>query len=363
MNGRVLCKGCINRLFMPILVACLLLPVFASGASTVNAATTVNVSQVKRVNIPQVVQALGSLSAVNQTSVSSDRSGRIIHVLYESGQRVAKGLPVIQLDARQAKSAYQQTVTDYRLAEVKYSNAKKLEDEAVSTQEVQQLKATMDNKFAIMQSSQVALNQLTITAPIAGMLGIFQVSTGDFIKAGIPLVQITDMKHLQVQYQIPESYLPKLKLGQLVTITSNVYPGKVFYGTVSYISPTIDQATRSEIIQASVNNNKELLRPGVFVVIEQKLGVLENALVIPELAVQADVQGYYVYRVVQGRAVKTYITEAERYQTQIVVATGLKEGEVLVTQGQQKLQDGMKVTVLNTPAAVTASGKSGAASQ
>jgi membrane fusion protein (multidrug efflux system) len=313
-----------------------------SAQSAVRVVTT----QVQAVNIPQVVRALGSLSAINQTMLSSDVDGRIVQILYESGRDVGKNMPIIQLDARRSRSAYQQTVTDYRLAEVKYHNAKLLEDEAVSTQEIQILKAALENKFAIMQSAQVALNQLTITSPIAGTLGILKVSTGDFIKAGQPLVQITDTKQLQVQYQIPEAFLGRLKLGQLVTITSSVYPGKVFYGTVSYISPTIDQATRAEVLQASIDNSKGQLRPGVFVTLEQKLGMLNDALVIPEVAVLADVQGYYVYRVQNKQALKSYITEGERYNRMVTVSSGLKKNDVVVTQGQQKLQDGMSVQVL-----------------
>ncbi len=305
---------------------------------------------VEVINIPEVVRALGSLSAINQTMLSSDTDGRIIQILYESGQNVGKGMPIIQLDPRRARSAYQQTVTDYRLAEVKYHNAKLLEDEAVSMQEIQTLKAALDNEFAIMQSAQVALNQLTITAPISGTLGIIKVSTGDYIKAGQPLAQITDTTQLQVQYQIPEAYLGRLQLGQLVMITSNVYPNQIYYGTVSYLSPTIDQATRAQVLQASIDNTKGELRPGVFVAIEQKLGTLENALVIPEVAILADIQGYYVYRIQNNQALKTYITEGERYQRQVVVKSGLKEKDIVVVEGQQKLQDGMMVQTVASDA-------------
>lgn len=352
---------CLREGIPGFLLAVLVGVVWPAISIAAQPAVTVVTTQVKQTDIPQVVRALGSLSAIKQTMVSSDADGRIVQILYDNGQSVGKGLPVIQLDARRARSAYQQTVTDYRLAEVKYHNAKLLEDEAVSMQEIQILKAAVDNKFAIMQSAQVALNQLTITSPIAGTLGIFKVSTGDFIKAGQPLVQITDTKQLQVQYQIPEAYLGQLKVGQLVSITSNVYPGKSFYGTVSYISPTIDQATRAEVLQASIDNSKGELRPGVFVALEQKLGVIKSALVIPEIAVLADVQGYYVYRIKGSKALKTYITERERYQQNIVVSSGLAKNDVIVTQGQQKLQDGMTVKVL-TPEQADSGAKSHEAS-
>lgn len=346
LDGRMLFQGRIPKLLVVVILALCAISGFAKSEQR-EPAITVNVTKVQKTDIPEVVRSLGSLSAIDQTMVSSVIDGRIVQVLYDSGQGVAKGLPVIQLDSRRAKSLYQRSVTDYKLAEIKYRNAKLLEGEAVSVQQIQTLKAAMDNKFAIMQSTQVALNQLTVKAPITGSLGIFKVSTGDYIAAGQPLVQITNTKHLQVQYQIPEVFLSKLKLGQLVTITSDIYPGQIFYGTVSYISPTIDQATRAQVLQASIDNTKGKLRPGVFVTIQQKLGMLKNALIIPEIAILADVQGYYVYRIVEDRAIKTYITEAERYQGNVVVAKGLKLGQVLVTQGQQKLTDGAKVVVLS----------------
>lgn len=321
-----------------------------TAPKTAARAVVVNVSPVKKMDIPRVINSLGSLSAISQALVSSDTDGRIVSILYTNGQSVGKNMPIIKLDDTQAKADYEKSVTTYQLAKTKYNSWKTLENEAVSHQELLRLKADMDNKYATMQGMQDALNQKTITSPISGFLGVFQVNVGDYVKAGSPLVTLTNINHLQAQYQIRESVLPQLKMGQLVTVTTVTYPGENFYGTVSYLSPTIDPQTRSATLQATIDNRKMLLRPGMFVAVSQKIGTLQNALVVAEESVLADIQGYYVYRVVSDHAVKTYIEEGESYHGSIVVLSGLKIGDSVVSAGQQKLEEGMLVKVENTNA-------------
>ena len=350
MKSPTLCRLLLTRFAYAMCFAALVsLTLPATSMAAPAPPTVVDTTYVKTMNIPHEIHALGSLSPINQATVSSDTDGRIVQILYQNGQVVVKGMPVVQLDARQANSFYKQSVTTYQLSRIKYKNGKALENEAVSTQELLTLKANMDNKFALMQSAQVALNELTISAPIDGQLGSFQVNTGDYVKAGKALVRLTDIRHLRVQFQVPETDLPRLKLGQLVTVTSDVYPKKSFFGTVTYISPTINPATRSITLQATIDNTGKTLRPGLFVSIAEKIGVLKNATVVPSQAILADIQGYYVYAVKGDRVARKAITQGERYHGKVVVIKGLSPGDVVVLSGQSKLHDAAFISVRNGP--------------
>lgn len=330
--------------------ACFLLGSVHAGASKKPSVgpkpVIVNASKVGAANIPNSVNALGSLSAVQVVTVSSESDGRVAQIHFKSGQKVAKGMPIVQLDNAQVEADYQSAVTALNLSRLKYQRSK-LVPTAISQQELANLKANVDSEEADVKSKQAALNQKQIVGPFSGVLGAFKVQVGDYVKAGDAIVTLVNSQQLRADYQLPESELPKLKQGQLVKITTGAYVNKAFYGTVSFISPTVDKETRSIAVQALVPNNKNLLSPGMFVHVSQQISVTKNAPVVPEEAVLADVKGYYVYKVVEGKVVQTYIKVGVRVNNKAQILDGLKLGDVVVTAGQQKLQDGSVVKIVS----------------
>lgn len=305
----------------------------------------VNDAKVAAADIPNSVNTLGSLSAVQVVTVSSESAGRVAQTHFKSGQQVAKSMPIVQLDNAQAEADYQSAVTALNLSRLKYQRSK-LVPTAISQQELANLKADVDREEADVKSKQAALNQKQIIAPFAGVLGAFKVQVGDYVKAGDSIVTLVNTRQLRADYQLPESELPKLKQGQLVKITTSAYPDKAFYGTVSFISPTVNKETRSIDMQALVPNDKKLLSPGMFVHVAQQISVAKNTPVIPEEAVLADVKGYYVYKVVGNKVAQTYIKVGVRVDDQAQVLSGLKIGDSVVTAGQQKLQDGSVIKIV-----------------
>ncbi len=314
--------------------------------TAVKSAIFVKVTHVQKEDMPSFVDALGSLSAVQKVSISAEVSGRITGINFKNGQQVGKGMPIVQLDNGKAQADYQSAVTALKLSQTKYDRSKSLVNVAISKQELAQLQADVQSKQADVKKAQTTLNQKEIVAPFAGVLGAFSVNVGDFINAGDDLVTLVNTQQLRVDYSIPETYVPKLKLGQLVRLTVSAYPNKVFYGTVTFISPTIDASTRSVSVQAVVSNTKGLLSPGMFVRVSQQIDVTKGALTIPADAVMADVKGYYVYKVINGKAVQTYVTVGSRQSEKAQITKGVTSSDVIVLAGQQKLNDGSSVKVI-----------------
>ena len=321
----------------------------SKNAKTTNAtdqqAVVVNVGKVVSGDIPNKIEALGGLSAMQKVTISAETSGRVSVINFKNGQQAAKGMPIVQLDNQQAEADYQSAVTAYHLASQKYERSKTLVDEAISKQALAVLKAAVATKQAAVQSKLADLNEKQVVAPFSGTLGAFSVQVGDYVNAGDALVTLVNSSVLRADYNIAESVLPKLKHGQLVTVTTSAYPKKKFYGTVTFISPTVSQDSRMVAVQAQINNHDDLLSPGMFVKISQQIGEIKNTILVPSAAISADIKGYFVFVVKGNKVVQTYIKTGMHSGTNTQVLKGLKVGDTIVVAGQQKLQDGSTIEV------------------
>lgn len=311
-------------------------------------AIVVNVAKVTTGDIPQAITALGSLTAQKHVVISSETAGRIAAINFKDGQQVGRGMPIVQLDNQQAKAMYQTAVTQFHLARQKYERSKQLVDIAISKQNLAVLNATVATSQAAVQKALADLNEKQVVAPFSGVLGAFQAQVGDYVSAGSPLVTLVNTEQLRADYNLPEKDLPNLKVGQLTSVTTSAYPKKVFYGTVTFISPTVSQSSRMVAIQALINNSKNLLSPGMFVHLSQQVGTIKNTIIIPAGAIVADIKGYFVYKVVGNKVVQDYIKIGMRIGAKAQVLKGLKVGDRIVVAGQQKLQDGSVIKIASS---------------
>lgn len=308
------------------------------------APTIVQVSTASVGNIPQTISSLGTLEAEKSVVLSAQAAGLIQSIFFKNGQTVAKNMPIIQLDDKVAQANHGKALTQLQVDQSNYTRAKEAAS-AYSVQQLLQLKAKAISDKADVASAAAALEQMKVLAPFDGVLGTFKKQTGDYVNAGDALVTLVNIDELKADYNIAESYKPMLKQGQLVTITVSAYPNKKFYGTVNYISPSVATDTRTVQIQALVSNQKSLLSPGMFVKVEQNIGNLSHVVLIPDQAVMADIKGYYVYKAIGSKAVKTYIKMGQRTSSQVQVLSGIKAGVTIIIAGQDKLEDGQAIQV------------------
>lgn len=321
-------------------------PVLASSKKhPLNQAVVVEIARVVAGDIPKSIEALGSLSAVQNVTISAETSGRISAINFKDGQSVAKGMPIVQLDDQQAQADYQTAVTEYQLALQKYNRSKTLVNEAISKQELAVLQADVATKQSAVQSKLADLNGKKVVAPFSGVLGAFQVQAGDYVNAGASLVTLVNTSQLRADYNIPEQNLPELKIGQLIMIRTSAYPTRLFYGTVNFISPIISPDSRMVAVQALIDNSKGPLFPGMFVHLSEQLGTIKNAIIIPAAAISADIKGYYVFKVEGHKVAQTYVTTGMQVGAKTQILNGLQVGDTIVIAGQQKLQDGSAIEI------------------
>lgn len=308
-------------------------------------AVYVEAAAVKEMTLPIEIRTIGSLSA-RSVEVTPAIAGHVEKIFFKDGSFVKQGTPLLQLDDEIYKAKHQSAQAQLIYSENDYKRKTLLGKQgAISRQAIDQAEADLKAKQADEKESAVLISKMTLTAPFDGVVGKSRVNPGDFVTVAQSVVTITDTKHLRIEYNVPEQYLPFLKLGQSVKITSIAYPDKTFWGTVSYIAPTISIENRSVSLYAEVPNEAGLLAPGMFVNATQALGNQEHVLMIPARSLVPILEGEQVYKVVDGKAYAVTVLIGKRTEQAVQVTQGLTVGDMVITDGQLKVKNGMPVKV------------------
>lgn len=334
----------------------------------------VSASAVERVDLPVHYNALGTVSAFNTVVVRSRIDGELVKVLFEEGQRVKAGDLLAVIDPRsyraalaQAEGTLQQNQAQLRNAEIDLQRYLELlaQDsiarQTLDTQQalVNQYRGTLKANQASVEQAKLNLQFSQIRAPISGRLGLRQVDVGNQISAGdtTGLVVITQVQPINVQFSLAEPQLPLIRQ-QLAT--GQPLPVEAFdrnqqqalaSGALASLDNQIDISTGTVKLKARFANRDEALFPNQFVNVRLLAQTLAQVLVIPANAVQRGSQGSFVYVLdgenrVSMRSVTLGVNAEERVQ----VLAGLAAGERVVTEGVDRLRDGMQVKVAGQPA-------------
>lgn len=309
--------------------------------------TWVRVSKVNESTLPSVAHAMGTLVA-RSVEITPEIAGHVHAVYFTDGSFVKKGSPLIQLDDALYKAKYESTKAQLGFSENDYKRKMLLGKKGVIAQQaIDQAVADLNEKRANTQENAVMVSKMRLLAPFDGVIGKSKVDLGDYVTTGQSLVTLTDTKHLRIEYNVPEKYLPLLKVGQLVNLVSSTYPDKEFSGKVSFISPAINTENRSVSLYADVSNDNDLLAAGMFMNVVQSLGTEEHVIMIPARSLVPVLDGEQVYKIVDGKAYGVSILIGKRSEEQVQVIKGLSPGDLIITDGQLKVKNGMPVQIKN----------------
>ena len=306
----------------------------------------VQASKVRQQSLNQETNMVGSLSARRQIEITPEFAGHVEKILFTDGAFVTQGTPLIQLDDSVFKTKYESAKAKLTYSEHNFQRMSLLGKKGVvAKQTIDQAEADLKEKRAESQENGVILEKMRLVAPFDGIVGKCKVNLGDYVTIGQSLVTITDVKHLRIDYNVPEKYLSQIKLGQQVKVTTSAYPDKIFHGTVAFISPTINTDNRSISLYADLSNDNNLLKPGMFVNVTQSLDQLQQAVMIPARSLVPILDGEQVYKVIDGKAYASQVTVGKRNADQVQIIQGLTSGDVVITDGQFKLKNGTAVKI------------------
>lgn len=293
------------------------------------------------------ISSTGTLISIPGIVVKSEISGRITKIHFKSGDIVAAGAPLVDIntDLLQAQLADEQAQSHLaKLQFERFSELYKTHD--VSKDSFDKAQANFISEQARVKNAQAQLRQANIIAPFAGKLGLSRISVGDYVTAGqTVLVNLQSLDPLRVDFSIPEIYLSKVAVGQTVLLRTDAYPKEIFSGSVEAIESLINQNNRTLSVRANVPNKDGRLLPGAFVETTLQFGLQKQLVMIPQTAVVYTPAGNYVFKIVDGKAEKVPITLGDRDSNNIVIKTGIKIGDVIITAGQLKIHEGAPVIV------------------
>lgn len=310
-------------------------------------AVTVETARVVAVDLALDATAVGSLRSNESVVLRPETAGRISAINFRDGAPVGKGALLVSLDAATQAAEFAQARASLGLAQsTQKRNQELFEKKFISQQSLDNTGAALKVQAAAVALAQARLDKMQIKAPFAGVVGIRNVSIGDYVKEGQELINLEDISTLKIDFRLPESYLGQLKPGQRIEVSSDALPGQHFEAVLDAINPLIDTNGRAISIRAHLSNAEARLRPGMFVRVRLIFEKRSNALLIPEQALVPDSKSPYVFRVLDGKAVRTVVKPGLRRNAQVEIVEGLTAGDEVVTAGQLKLRDGAPVRAL-----------------
>ncbi|HET7617811.1 MAG TPA: efflux RND transporter periplasmic adaptor subunit [Vicinamibacterales bacterium] len=333
--------------------------------------------------MPVVVPAVGTAEAHSSVQVRAQVTGQLSAIHFAEGQDVRKGQPLFTLDRRPFEAALKQAeavlARDTAQAKNAQSQLKRYEDlfkrgliprDQFETQNASaaSLDATLAADQAQVESARLNLQYTNITAPISGRTGALMVHAGDLVRANDtnPMVIINEITPIYVTFSVPGRYFDEIRRFQRAAalrvdartpqgspdtaapnapITDAGDDGLTSTGTVTFIDNAVDPTTGTIKLKATFPNRDHNLWPGLFVQIALELNTEPNAIVVPATAIQASQQGQFVYVVKRDRTAEVRPVTVKRQQgAEVVIASGLSAGEIVVTDGQLRLTPGAHVT-------------------
>jgi multidrug efflux system membrane fusion protein len=306
--------------------------------------------------MPRYLDGIGTLTAVREVDVSPEVAGRVEAIAFQAGSSVAEGAPLVQLNdaPEQADLASYQAAEKLAIANLERTQQLVRRDFATQAK-MDENQEALEAARAGIARSQAVINQKAIKAPFAGQLGLRQVELGQFVSPGDKLVTLTDLTHLYATFTLPERDRSEVAVGQPVELRADAYPGEVFKGEVTAIEPQIDPTTRVMRVQATLANPERRLLPGMFVNARVVLPPVADVISVPETAVDRTLYGDSVFVVAEDgknaegkpahKAVQTFVETGPLFEGRIAITRGVSPGDVVVSSGQLKLQNGAPVVV------------------
>tara|TARA_R110000868_G_scaffold157512_11_gene384834 strand:+ start:958 stop:2250 length:1293 start_codon:yes stop_codon:yes gene_type:complete len=295
------------------------------------------------------ISALGTLDGDQSIVVSSEINGIVTSIDFTDGQRLAQGDMIISVDSDSLKARQMQAQARVTLARANYDRAARLRKQGSGTERaLDEALNDLRSGEADLAAAKSDFDKANVVAPFAGLIGLRQVSLGQYLKAGDPIATLADVDHLRIDFRVSETYLTEISKDQSVSVTFDALPGEVFQGAITAIDPVIDVSGRAINVRAGLTNESGKLRPGIFGRVSI-VTATHHSVVLPESALVPQKTGEKAVFVVVDEGDKGLHAELRpieigvRLAGEIEVRSGLKEGERVVTAGQLKIRPGDQI--------------------
>lgn len=323
-------------------------PAGAGGQGGPGGGMPVEAEVIKPQRMAQEIIAVGSLNSDESVTLASEIAGRIDKISFREGQPVTAGTLLFKLDDSVYHAEREQARAGMSLSERNHERALELfERKLVSARERDEAAAKLAVDRATLALAEARLAKTRITAPFNGVVGLRQVSPGDYINPGQPLAPLEALSVLKADFRLSESALSRIKVGQVLNLEVDAYPGEIFPGKVYAIDPILAEASRSIGVRARVPNERGRLRPGLFARVKLVISEKPNAIMVPEQAIVPQGEKLFVYVIEDGKAAMRPVVLGLRTGGRAEILSGVQAGDLVITAGVQKIGPGAPVMAIN----------------
>lgn len=321
-------------------------------------ASTVSTFIAETQNWEQTLNAVGSIQPIQGVELKAEVTGLVSAINFENGQHVKKGDCLLELDVAVEAAQLRSAQASARLAELEYQRSQSLRESGSITQsQLDRARADHDRAQAEVENLQAVIDRKRVYAPFDGELGIRQVNLGQYVNPGTPIVSLQAYQQVYVNFTLPQQKLAQLQTGLQIRLQSQAYPGIVFEGSLTALSPRIDPITRTVEVQGTFDNPDALLRAGLFVRATVVLPKQEAVTVVPATSILYAPYGNSVFTIepqLNDAGVETglvakqqLVRSGERRGDFISIIDGIKAGDTVVSAGAFKLRNNSAVTINN----------------
>lgn len=295
--------------------------------------------------VREIVPLVGSVAANELVELKAETDGVVKEIAFAEGGRVEKGALLVALDDTKAAAELAETEANLKLGDTTFRRAEQLlRDKLISEQEYETTHATFLRSQATVELMRRRLKDSRIYAPFSGITAARQISPGQVISKNTTLTMLVDLDTVKIEVAVPERYLGQIEPGQKLVFKVDAFPKETFAGEVYFVSPQLDDRTRTALVKARLANPGGKLRGGMFAKLDLTLTLRESALVIPEPALVNDGDTTMVFIVSSSNtAVMKPVKTGLRLAGKVEILSGLAAGEKVIVEGLQKLGPGAPV--------------------
>lgn len=294
-------------------------------------------------------ESVGTVRARDSVTITAKVTGIVSAIRFTEGQRVREGEVLIEMEANALRAELDQARALFDDARSQVQRARQLQPgQSIAAQRLETLEALTRQAEGRVRQSQARLEELRITAPFNGRVGLRQISLGALLQPGTVVTTLDDIAKVRVEFSVPEVFLARVQAGSPVTARSTAFGDRRFNGTVAVVDTRIDTTTRTVRVISEFDNVDEVLKPGLFMSVELILERRTDALLVAEEALDPLGDRNFVYVIRDNRARRVEVRLGQRMQGEVEVLSGVRAGEPVVIRGIQRLRNDVPVRVTET---------------
>ncbi|MFB9080546.1 efflux RND transporter periplasmic adaptor subunit [Flavobacterium procerum] len=307
--------------------------------------TTVTGMVVKTSTFDNNLSLSGSIEANEQIEIHSEVSGIVEGIFFNEGTYVNKGQVLFKVNDIELKAQLRQATTKESLTSENERRAKLLlQKEAISQEEYDVARADHASAQAQSQLIRAQIAKTSVKAPFSGKIGLRSISPGTYITPTVLVAKLVNTGKLKITFSIPEKYASQVKSGSVIDFTVSGSE-KVYNAKIYAIEPEVAVETRTLQIRAIADNVDGKIFPGTFADVKLPLNIIKDAIVIPTQAIIPVQSGKKVYISENGKAKEVMVEATTRTDASILVLSGLKAGDTLITSGVMSLKNEAPIIV------------------